>query len=94
MSEFTIYFIEQMIELNWNWFTELFLYHEDVPLLFHTGFFLFIFSLFLIAYAFVQRNETYRNYALILFGFYFYYKASGYFLLLLLTTIGADYVFA
>jgi len=83
-----------MMNFNWNWFTELFLYHEDVPLLFHTGFFLFIFSLFLIAYAFVQRNETYRNYALILFGFYFYYKASGYFLLLLLSTIGADYVFA
>jgi alginate O-acetyltransferase complex protein AlgI len=83
-----------MIELNWTWFSELFHYNEEVPLLFHTGFFLFIFSLFLIVYAFVQRNETYRNYVLILFGFYFYYKASGYFLLLLLSTIGADYLFA
>jgi alginate O-acetyltransferase complex protein AlgI len=83
-----------MIAFDWNWFKGLFLYQEDVPLLFHTGFFLFIFSLFLIVYSFIQRKESIRSFILIAFGFYFYYKASGYYLLLLILTISADYFFA
>ena len=83
-----------MIQFDWNWFKGLFLYDEETPLLFHTGFFLFIFSLFLVIYSFAQRREKLRSALLIAFGFYFYYKASGYYLVLLISTISADYLFA
>lgn len=83
-----------MIQFDWNWLKGLFLYNEEIPLLFHTGFFLFIFSLFLVIYSFVQRKEKLRSAFLIAFGFYFYYKASGFYLVLLISTITADYFFA
>jgi alginate O-acetyltransferase complex protein AlgI len=83
-----------MIQFDWNWFWGLFLYNEDTPLLFHTGFFLFIFSLFLVLYSLLQRKDNLRSVFLISFGFYFYYKASGYYMILLVSTISVDYFFA
>ena len=72
----------------------LFVHDSKEPLLFHTGFYLFIFSLFMIAYAFVYHKNKMRNTFIILFGLYFYYKASGLFVFLLLFTISSDYVFS
>ncbi|MFN8397521.1 MAG: MBOAT family O-acyltransferase [Bacteroidia bacterium] len=80
--------------MNWTGFWELFLHDEKEPLLFHTGFFLFIFSIFLLAYAWVYKSARWRNIFVIGFGFYFYYKASGIFLGLLILTISADYLFS
>lgn len=80
--------------MNWTGFWELFLHDEKEPLLFHTGFFLFIFSVFLMAYAWVYKSAQWRNIFVIGFGFYFYYKASGVFLALLILTISADYLFS
>jgi alginate O-acetyltransferase complex protein AlgI len=80
--------------MNWTGILDQFLHNPKEPLLFHTGIFLFIFSLFLIGYAFVYQENKLRNIFIILFGFYFYYKASGVFLLLLILTISADYVFS
>ncbi len=80
--------------MNWLGSIEQFLHNPKEPLLFHTGIFLFIFSLFLIGYSFVHKQNEARNIFIILFGFYFYYKASGWFLLLLITTISADYLFS
>ena len=70
-----------------------FLHEEKNPLLFHTGFFLLVFSVFLIIYSFVINKPKIRSVLLISFGFYFYYKSSGVFLLLLLLTITFDYLF-
>ncbi len=64
------------------------------PLLFHSGYFLFIFALFMIYYAFVFHKQRLRDISIILFGFYFYYKSSGAFILLLLLCISTDYVFS
>jgi alginate O-acetyltransferase complex protein AlgI len=80
--------------MNWSGIFEQFLHNPKEPLLFHTGIFLFIFSLFLIGYSFVYQENKLRNIVIILFGFYFYYKASGVFLLLLIATISADYLFS
>lgn len=74
--------------------TNIFIHNPSEPLLFHTGVFLFLFSLFLIAYSFIYQNQKIRNIALIIFGFYFYYKASGLFLILLITSLSADYIFS
>ncbi|MFI5149302.1 MAG: MBOAT family O-acyltransferase [Bacteroidia bacterium] len=80
--------------LNWNELADLFVHNPKEPLLFHTGFFLFIFSVFLTAYSLVVHNLKMRHLFIILFSLYFYYKASGYFVALLYTTVSLDYIFS
>jgi alginate O-acetyltransferase complex protein AlgI len=72
----------------------LFLHNPKEPLLFHTGFFLFIFSIFLIIYSFISQKRDIRSLCIILFSIYFYYKASGFFIVLLLFTVSMDYLFS
>ena len=78
----------------WVLLFEQFLHNDKEPMLFHTGMFLFLFAVFLIAYSYLFNKPVHRSLLLILFGFYFYYKASGVFLFLLLLTISADFFFA
>jgi D-alanyl-lipoteichoic acid acyltransferase DltB (MBOAT superfamily) len=80
--------------MNWSEIIQQFLYNPDEPLLFNQGFFLFIFALFLICYSFVTSKNKYRQLLIIIFSAYFYYKASGVFLLLLVGTISIDYIFS
>ncbi len=77
--------------MDWK---KLFLHQPDEPLLFHTGFFLLIFSVFLILYTFLYQKRSLRDVAIILFGLYFYYKSSGAFVGLLVLCLSADYFFA
>ncbi len=79
---------------DFSLFWQQFVYDAERPMLFHTGFFLFLFSAFLALYALVSQRAQARMWLLTAFGFYFYYKASGLFLLLLLFTISADYLFS
>ncbi len=74
--------------------TNIFLHNPAEPLLFHTGFFLFLFSLFLIFYSFIYNKRKVRNLAIIIFGFYFYFKSSGLFVILLILSISSDYIFS
>ncbi len=74
--------------------TKILFHNSAEPFLFHNGFFLFIFSLFLIFYGFIFKKIRWRDLAIILFGFYFYYKCSGIFILLLVLSLSADYLFS
>ncbi len=76
-----------------EWFN-IFLHNSNEPLLFHTGFFLFIFSIFLVFYSLIFKNRNIRDVAIIIFGFYFYYKSSGIFILLLFSCLSVDYLFS
>ncbi|MBP6721342.1 MAG: MBOAT family protein, partial [Bacteroidia bacterium] len=67
--------------MNWLEFFQQFQHDEKEPLLFHTGIFLFIFSVFLIGFSFVYITNLIRFIAVVAFGFSFYYKESGVFLL-------------
>jgi D-alanyl-lipoteichoic acid acyltransferase DltB (MBOAT superfamily) len=78
--------------INWSEIGNQFLFDEKAPLLFHQGIFLFIFSLFLIVYSFAVKQKKWQHYLIIAFSAYFYYKASGVFIGLLLLTISADYL--
>jgi alginate O-acetyltransferase complex protein AlgI len=71
-----------------------FVYHKEQPMLFHHGVFLFLFANLLIFYALLSKRRPYQNWLLIAFSAYFYYKASGIYFLLLLTTISSDYLFS
>ncbi|CAN5814539.1 MBOAT family protein [soil metagenome] len=79
---------------DWASLKNLFWHSTNEPLLFHSGLFLFLFSLFLVFYSFVSEKKNARNLFIILFSFYFYYMTSGIFIILLVTTISLDYFFS
>ncbi len=79
---------------DWASLKNLFWHSTNEPLLFHSGFFLFLFSLFLVFYSFVSDKKNTRNILIVIFSFYFYYMTSGLFLILLVTTISLDYLFS
>jgi alginate O-acetyltransferase complex protein AlgI len=67
---------------------QLFVYHPEEPLLFNSGFFLFLFTAFLWGYIALSPTHKPKMIYVILFSLYFYYKSSGgYFVLLLFATV-------
>lgn len=65
-----------------------FLYDPQEPLIFNSGFFLFLFTGFLVVYNAISQTDRPKLIFVTLFSLYFYYKSSGaYFILLLLVTI-------
>jgi D-alanyl-lipoteichoic acid acyltransferase DltB (MBOAT superfamily) len=69
-------------------FFNLFLYHRDAPMIFNSGFFLFLILVFLSIYIRLRRLDNCRIIYVILFSYYFYYKSSGiYFLIMLFVTM-------
>jgi alginate O-acetyltransferase complex protein AlgI len=69
-------------------------YHEDAPMIFNTGEFFFCFIIFLSVYALLYRHTTSRLLYVLGFSLFFYYKSSGWYLLVLMATIFADYYFS
>jgi len=68
-----------------------FVYHPKEPLLFSTGFFLFLFLGFISIFYLIHQKHDLKLGYVVLFSLYFYYKSSGiYFLLLVLSTV-VDY---
>lgn len=68
-----------------------FVYNPKEPLLFSSGFFLFLFSGFITVFYMLHKQRNLKLLYVVLFSLYFYYKSSGiYFLLLVLSTI-VDY---
>jgi alginate O-acetyltransferase complex protein AlgI len=80
------------LAINWDALLRLFVYDQGSPLLFHTGAFLLLFMLFYSVYGIGYTNLTFRKWWVLLFSLYFYLMASGVFVLLLLLTIGIDYI--
>ncbi len=78
--------------MRWNdIFHDLFGYVKDSPMLFNSGQFLFFFTIFLIFYAILFKNRLSRTLYVLAFSFFFYYKASGWYLGILLATLAVDY---
>ena len=73
---------------------ELFVYDPNRPMLFNSGTFMLLFTVFLIIYTIIYKKRLVFSLYIIIFSLFFYYKSSGtYFLLLVLTTV-TDYSFA
>src|SRR5664279_1935571 len=68
-----------------------FVYHPQEPMIFSSGFFLFLFLGFIAVYSLVYKHNTAKNIYLTLFSIYFYYKSSGLYFILLLITAVVDY---
>lgn len=68
-----------------------FVYNPQAPMLFNTGFFLFLFLFFIIIYQSIYQHHRLKIAFLTLFSFYFYYKSSGVYFVLLLFSIFIDF---
>ena len=67
----------------WHNLLELLSYDPKNPMLFNSGAFLLLFTVFLLAYSFLSKNRSVRTAYVIAFSLYFYYLASGWYLLIL-----------
>ncbi|MCD8292169.1 MAG: MBOAT family protein [Prevotellaceae bacterium] len=80
--------------IDWSRLAELLRYNPHAPMIFSSGFFLWLFFAFTVVYLLLQRRTTARLLFVTLFSYYFYYKSSGtYFYLLAIVTVG-DFLFA
>ena len=73
-------------------FGEQFLYDPKNPLLFNNGFFVFFFAAFIILYYWLRNRLTARRYVFCFFSLYFFYKASGSFVGLVIVSAIVDYL--
>jgi len=73
-------------------FLEQFLYDPKNPLLFNNGFFVFFFALFIGLYYRFRNNFKVRRYIFCFFSLYFFYKASGVFVVFVILSAIVDFV--
>lgn len=77
-----------MFQIDIHKLAQQFIYNPEEPLLFNSGFFLFLFTAFLWLYVALSATHRPKMIYVILFSLYFYYKSSGeYFVLLLFATV-------
>lgn len=73
-------------------FGEQFLYDPKNPLLFNNGFFVYFFALFILLYYWLRNHLAARRYVFCFFSLYFFYKASGSFVGLVILSAIVDYL--
>jgi hypothetical protein len=67
------------------------LYNPDEPILFNTGFFLYFLLAFMGAYLLLHKNTKLRTAVFTLFSLYFFYKACGYYVGLVIIAAIVDF---
>ncbi len=72
-------------------FLHQFVYDPKNPLLFNNGFFVFFFAVFISLYYFLRNNYAARKYLFCFFSLYFFYKASGFFVVFVILSAIVDY---
>ncbi|HSU29138.1 MAG TPA: MBOAT family O-acyltransferase [Chitinophagaceae bacterium] len=81
-----------MPHFNLDAFLQQFVYDPKNPLLFNNGFFVFFFAVFIALYYYFRSNFKLRRYIFCFFSLYFFYKASGYFVVFVVLSAIVDYV--
>ena len=76
---------------DWNAFLQQFLYDSKNPLLFNNGFFVYFFALFILLFFALRNHHKARRYVFCIFSLYFFYKASGWFVGLVLVSAVVDF---
>ena len=80
-----------MFNIDLNKLTDQFLFKADQPMIFNSGFFLFLFTGFLFVYFLIAHTQRPKLIFVTLFSYYFYYKSSGLYFLVLLNCTLIDY---
>lgn len=75
-----------MNAIDWVKVQHQFMYDSKNPLLFNSGFFIYFLFFFILFYYSVRKNNYHRALVLSLFSLYFFYKASGFFVFLVIAT--------
>ncbi|MFH0895026.1 MAG: MBOAT family O-acyltransferase [Bacteroidota bacterium] len=81
-----------MMNFSLNDFLNALLYQPDSPLVFQSVTFFVLFAFFYLIYAIGFKNRSFRNVWLLLFSLYFYYKISGFFVILLIGIASIDFL--
>ena len=74
-----------------EYFENIFLYHENKPLLFTQLYFWGFFAIVLLFYSIIYKKRHLRNAYLFFVSLFFYYKTSGFFFFILLFSTFSDY---
>lgn len=83
-----------MFQIDIHKLFEQFIYHTKAPMIFNSGFFMFLFMGFMAVFFILHKTHRAKITFITLFSYYFYYKSSGmYFFILLLSTV-VDYTLA
>jgi len=77
--------------INFTAFFQQFLYDSKNPLLFNNGFFVYFFAVFIGVYYAFKNNYQIRTWLFCFFSLYFFYKASGAYVLLVVASAIVDY---
>lgn len=78
-------------DIDFSKLNGLFQYNPAEPLLFNTGYFVWMFAAFMLVYGMVYRNTFTRTFYLTLFSLFFYYKSSGTIVFMLVGSTLLDY---
>ena len=81
-----------MLAIDLNRLIEKLAYNPKEPLLFNSGFFIWFFAAFIITYSLVAKNRNGRIYTFIFFSLYFFYKACGWYVVLVLFSAIVDFI--
>jgi alginate O-acetyltransferase complex protein AlgI len=81
-----------MFSIDLNKITETLLYNPEEPLLFNSGFFIWFFVFFIIIYSSVAHNRNGRILTFVIFSLYFFYKACGWYVGLVLFSAVVDFI--
>ena len=76
---------------DWNAFLQQFPYDSKNSLLFNNGFFVYFFTLFILLFFALRNHHKARRYVFCIFSLYFFYKASGWFVGLVLVSAVVDF---
>ncbi|MDI9312086.1 MAG: MBOAT family O-acyltransferase [Limnohabitans sp.] len=80
-----------MLNIDFNKLIDQIFYDPKNPLLFNSGFFIYFFLIFIIFYYIFRKSYLDRAYILSFFSLYFFYKASGSFVWLVIASAVIDY---
>lgn len=80
-----------MFPIDIHKLVEQFRYNPEEPLIFNSGFFLFLFTGFLAVYTALHKTHRAKLTFVTFFSLYFYYKSSGIYFLILIASTVIDY---
>lgn len=87
--------LQELIQgFDWELVVNQLLYDPEAPMIFSSGLFLFLFLGFSLIYWGLQRADTLRILFVTAFSYYFYYKSSGFYFVLLAVVTCSDWLLA
>ena len=81
------------LNISWDNLLSILKYDQNDPLIFSTSLFLILFFVFLLFYNLFNKNKNARLFLIIIFSLYFYYKAAGFYFVILIISAIANFLF-